>query len=601
MFKSNFSRNLAAFALLILLAFSAITLVSTFVVLDNARNDRIATSKRLADAVFDDIHDGLKTYNGSFTATVLHIQNQNTYSDRFAAVLNSNIFITDKNGFILYSSTPAYHNAFRVESKFLKKYASYPGETHCSTFGGIFDSEYFVSAFPIDKENASSPDDIFGMVFICSPADSVINTVKQIITLVLTALFWVFLASVLALYFISKRLNVPLMRLKDKFSLFSSGDYSVRMPKTGVTEVDRIGDAFNEMASILEVTENSRRMFLCNISHDLRTPMTSIQGFTEAILDGTLPPERHHYYLVLIHKEIKRLSGIVNELLDISKIESGTLQLNKSVFDICEMVRLIIISLEEKLLAKNIEFHLEAQNSHSYVLADKDSMYQVIYNLLDNAAKFSDNNGTIRVTVLPEMPEDTSKNRTSEAKETAEKPEKVSKTDKKKKNEEHEEEIGSKIPKYRISVYNTGIGIPKESLEQIFDRFYKIDMSRGLCRNGSGLGLFIVKTIMDQHGEPIEVNSCEGKYCEFVFSLPLVSKPKKIASFGLSDLPLSEVPSSFHFTSKELEDTELYDFNDPLQPPLHENADDLEISVIGTPNETPETPDVSDTSGDAQK
>lgn len=601
MFKSNFSRNLAAFALLIFLAFSAITLVSTFVVLDNARNDRIATSRRLADAVFDDIHDGLKTYNGSFTSTVLHIQNQNTYSDRFAAVLNSNIFITDKNGFILYSSTPAYHNAFRVESEFLKKYASYPGETHCSTFGGIFDSEYFVSAFPIDKENASSPDDIFGMVFICSPADSVINTVKQIITLVLTALFWVFLASVLALYFISKRLNVPLMRLKDKFSVFSSGDYSVRMPKTGVTEVDRIGDAFNEMASILEVTENSRRMFLCNISHDLRTPMTSIQGFTEAILDGTLPPERHHYYLVLIHKEIKRLSGIVNELLDISKIESGTLQLNKSVFDICEMVRLIIISLEEKLLAKNIEFHLEAQNSHSYVLADKDAMYQVIYNLLDNAAKFSDNNGTIRVTVLPEMPEDTSKNRTSEAKETAEKPGKVSKTDKKKKNEEHEEEIGSKIPKYRISVYNTGIGIPKESLEQIFDRFYKIDMSRGLCRNGSGLGLFIVKTIMDQHGEPIEVNSCEGKYCEFVFSLPLVSKPKKIASFGLSDLPLSEVPSSFHFTSKELEDTELYDFNDPLQPPLHENADDLEISVIGTPTETSETPDVSDTSGDAQK
>ncbi len=178
------------------------------------------------------------------------------------------------------------------------------------------------------------------------------------------------------------------MRLKEKFSVFSSGDYSVRMPKTGVTEVDLIGDAFNEMATILEVTENSRRMFLCNVSHDLRTPMTSIQGFTEAILDGTLPPERHHYYLVLIHKEIKRLSGMVNKLLDISKIESGNMQLNKSVFDICEMVRLIVISLEEKLLSKNIEFHLEAKNSRSYVLADKDSMYQVIYNLLDNAAKF---------------------------------------------------------------------------------------------------------------------------------------------------------------------------------------------------------------------
>ena len=106
MFKSNFARNLAAFALLIFLSFSAITFISTFVVLDNARKDRIATSKRLADAVFDDIHDGLKTYNGSFTSTVLRIQNQNTYSDRFAAVLNSNIFITDKNGFILYSVPP---------------------------------------------------------------------------------------------------------------------------------------------------------------------------------------------------------------------------------------------------------------------------------------------------------------------------------------------------------------------------------------------------------------------------------------------------------------------------------------------------------------
>lgn len=647
MFKSNFARNLAAFALLIFLSFSAITFISTFVVLDNARKDRIATSKRLADAVFDDIHDGLKTYNGSFTSTVLRIQNQITYSDRFAAILNSNIFITDKNGFILYSSTPAYRNAFRVEPEILKKYTSYPGETHCSTFGGIFESEYYVSAFPIDKENASSPDDIFGMVFICSPADSVIHTANQIVNLILTALFWVFLASVLALYFISERLNIPLMRLKEKFSVFSSGDYSVRMPKTGVTEVDLIGDAFNEMATILEVTENSRRMFLCNVSHDLRTPMTSIQGFTEAILDGTLPPERHHYYLVLIHKEIKRLSGMVNELLDISKIESGNMQLNKSVFDICEMVRLIVISLEEKLLSKNIEFHLEAKNSRSYVLADKDSIYQVIYNLLDNAAKFSDNNGTIRVTIFPETPEDTQKNTAAEAAETPKeaeqpiKPEEVSKKDKKNKKKQPEnkqEDTGPKIPKYRISIYNTGIGIPQERIEQIFDRFYKIDMSRGLCRDGLGLGLFIVKTVMDRHGEPIEINSKEGEYCEFVFSLPLVSKPKKIAVFGLSDLPLSGVPSSFHFTSKDSEDAELYDLNDPLQPPLREDAEHLDFAALQKkssdtpkasakasettdeptdsaepaeptepddttePAETTETPDVSDTSAssDAQ-
>ena len=194
---------------------------------------------------------------------------------------------------------------------------------------------------------------------------------------------------------------------------------------------------------------------------------------------------------------------------------------------------------------------------------------------------------------------------------------------KKKQPENKQEDTGPKIPKYRISIYNTGIGIPQERIEQIFDRFYKIDMSRGLCRDGLGLGLFIVKTVMDRHGEPIEINSKEGEYCEFVFSLPLVSKPKKIAVFGLSDLPLSGVPSSFHFTSKDSEDAELYDLNDPLQPPLREDAEHLDFAALqkkssDTPKasakasettdepdettETTETPDVSDTSAssDAQ-
>lgn len=131
--------------------------------------------------------------------------------------------------------------------------------------------------------------------------------------------------------------------------------------------------------------------------------MTGIQGFVEAILDGTIKPENEKYYLSIISKEIKRLSRMVNELLDISRIEAGTLRLNKSVFDICEMARLIVISLEERLLTKNIEFNLTADNYHSFVYADKDSIYQVLYNLIDNAVKFTNENGRLHITVTHDV------------------------------------------------------------------------------------------------------------------------------------------------------------------------------------------------------
>lgn len=230
--------------------------------------------------------------------------------------------------------------------------------------------------------------------------------------------------------------------------------------------------------------------------------MTGIQGFVEAILDGTIKPENEKYYLSIISKEIKRLSRMVNELLDISRIEAGTLRLNKSVFDICEMARLIVISLEERLLTKNIEFNLTADNYHSFVYADKDSIYQVLYNLIDNAVKFTNENGRLHITVTHDVIE----------------------------TDENTNAIKNENLKYHISVYNTGIGIPKDAQSHIFDRFYKTDNSRGKDKTGIGIGLFIVKTVIELHEEQIEVSSVENEYCELTFTLPYAEKPAKNAA-----------------------------------------------------------------------
>ncbi|MGN1121337.1 MAG: sensor histidine kinase, partial [Eubacteriales bacterium] len=234
-------------------------------------------------------------------------------------------------------------------------------------------------------------------------------------------------------------------------------------------------------------------------------------------LDGTIPPEKQKYYLSVISKEIKRLSRLVTTLLHVSRIEAGkeNPELNKTSFDLCEMTRLIIISFEERLLQKNVEFHLDAENYRSFVYADKDSIYQVMYNLLENAMKFVNEGGIIRVTIT------------------------------------RSPVLENK--KYHISVYNTGIGIRENDRKNIFDRFYKVDFSRNEDKSGVGLGLFIVKTKLDAHGETIAVSGEYGKYCEFDFSLQRSDSPHGELSRGDTDAitasPLiseSRLPDSTH-------------------------------------------------------
>lgn len=296
-------------------------------------------------------------------------------------------------------------------------------------------------------------------------------------TILSTALL-VLVAAMIAVYCISARVISPLREMSIAAERFAKGKFDTRVRVRGDDEVARLAVAFNHMAESLENLEKMRSSFVANVSHDLRTPMTTIAGFIGEIRSGVIPPEKQDHYLGVIETEVKRLSRLVATLLDLSRIQAGEREFLMRPFDICEMGRQILISFEQQIEEKRLEVEFETDADRMNVYADHDAIYQVFYNLCHNAVKFSREGGLLRV-------------RMNEIK-------------------EH---------KIQVSVYNEGKGIAEEDLPFVFERFYKSDKSRGLDKSGMGLGLYISKTIMDAHAETIRAESLEGEYCEFFFTL----------------------------------------------------------------------------------
>ncbi|MBO4308528.1 MAG: HAMP domain-containing histidine kinase [Clostridia bacterium] len=296
-------------------------------------------------------------------------------------------------------------------------------------------------------------------------------------TILSTALL-VLVAAMIAVYCISARVISPLREMSVAAERFAKGKFDTRVRVRGDDEVARLAIAFNHIAESLENLEKMRSTFVANVSHDLRTPMTTIAGFIGEIRDGVIPPEKQDHYLGVIETEVKRLSRLVATLLDLSRIQAGERKFAMRPFDICEMGRQILISFEQQIEEKHLEVEFETDADRMNVYADYDAIYQVLYNLCHNAVKFSREGGLLRV-------------RMNEIK-------------------EH---------KIQVSVYNEGKGIAEEDLPFVFERFYKSDKSRGLDKSGLGLGLYISKTIMDAHGETIRAESRSGENCEFFFTL----------------------------------------------------------------------------------
>lgn len=346
-------------------------------------------------------------------------------------------------------------------------------------FGGLYSEEYYIVGVPIITKDINGGDVAVGMVYAASPARSMVQFRSDIYKFVIIAVIISSVVSFILVYLVTSQQIKPLHDMTEAVSNYAAGDFSVRVMVGDETEVGRLAAAFNRMADSIDQSENMRRSFVANVSHELKTPMTTISGFVDGILDGTIPAEKQNQYLSIVSDETKRLSRLVRSMLDLSKIDSGEMRLNKSRFDITNTVFETLMAFEHRIEEKNIEIRgMESVRSLT-VNGDPDLIHQVIYNLVENAIKFTNEGGYIRIKVY------------------------------------HKERQAY------VSIANSGIGIPSEDLPHIFERFYKTDKSRSQDKSGVGLGLYIVKTVLKLHKGGIEARSSEGNYCEFEFHIPI--------------------------------------------------------------------------------
>ena len=397
--------------------------------------------------------------------------------------LNSNIIVTDLEGKILFCS---YNKSGIDENTLINRSfveeATKEEMLEISDFGGVYDSRYYVVGVPVQTVGTNGLYSV-GAVFVTSSAQHYTEYVVTLVKLFCSVGIVIFALMFCFVGVFSYQLTKPLQQMAKAAKAFGNGDFSIRVNVKSNDEIGELAQAFNSMADSLAASEGMRRSFVANVSHELKTPMTTIAGFIDGILDGTIPPEREKYYLNIVTVEIKRLSRLVTSMLALSRIDSGELKMVTQTFNISDTVLNTFLTFEQKIEERKINILGLGDNKPVFIEGDPDMIHQVIYNLVENAAKFTNEGGDITVNV---------------------------------------EEKGNDA---FVTIKNTGAGIPKEQLQFIFDRFYKTDKSRSHDKNGMGLGLYIVKTIIQLHGGEIKADSVEGEYTQFWIRLPKKKEP----------------------------------------------------------------------------
>ncbi len=478
--KSLFARNFLIYALVIVLGFTV--LGSAFIYQVN-RFSMEEKQQQLSDAsdraaqstlAYFQMRDGAD-WQDKFNA------NYRVAMNMLAADCSGTIFVGDEEGKLLFiaNSDGCYsqeQTGLMLPTVAMQELLNSGTCTLKSTFYGYLSAVSYVMG-KVVQDTDGQP---VGVVFVCVPAQSTaalfLNLSRVFILMTITVLLLTLIATIVVV----RNMVKPMKDMAVVARRFAAGDYSARAPlPKHEDELYDMTRSFNSMAESMQNTEEARRSMLASVSHDLRTPMTTIAGFVDGILDGTIKPEKQEHYLRIISDEIKRLSRLANSILAVSRLE-GSRELERAVFDVSEMVRRIIIGFEQKLTEKRIEVELDIPESLN-IKAEHDSLFQAVYNLLDNALKFTPEGG--RITVY----------------------------------------MAENAGKLQVNILNTGSPIPPEKLRFIFDRFYKGDTSRNRNSTGSGLGLYITKTVIKQHGGDIFVRSDEEK-TEFCFTIPLNSR-----------------------------------------------------------------------------
>ncbi len=393
--------------------------------------------------------------------------------DGMRIYLGSAIWFVDPKGRLIVSSqSEQYPSAPEAIENFN------PAESGSSTYqeGTYHDffSEDVITVIAPVTQNFSTK----GYLLIHKALSDVSETRRLLMRPAYITLILIYLMSFIILLAFQFFIYQPLRKITEAATQYASGNLEYEIPVTTEDEMGYLSASLNYMSSHLRDMEDYQKKFVANVSHDFRSPLTSIKGYVEAMADGTIPQEMQEKYLKIILFETERLTDLTNDLLTLNEFDTQHLPLDKSVFDIHETIKNTAASFEGVCTQKKISIELILASRRLNVLADKQKIQQVFYNLIDNAIKFSETDSSIIV-------------------ETTERGEKV-----------------------YISVKDYGIGIPRDALPKIWERFYKTDASRGKDKKGTGLGLTIVKEIIQAHGENINVISTEGVGTEFTFSLP---------------------------------------------------------------------------------
>lgn len=339
----------------------------------------------------------------------------------------------------------------------------------------IYDTPHYIASEPVKNSDGVK----VGTVFSTAPVSAIRELMFTVTKLYLLSSVLPIVIMFFAIYLMTYKLTKPLKLMSEASKAMAKGDFSKRIPVTSDDEIGELAVSFNQMTNSLVQLEGMRKSFVANVSHELKTPMTTIGGFIDGILDGTIEPEKEKYYLGIVSEEVKRLSRLVQSMLSMSKLEAGEFVLKPEIFDFRELLCNIVISQEQRIESKKIEITGLDEIQSISVNADKDLIHQVVYNLVDNSIKFANEGGNIDFKTVTD---------------------------------------GKKIV---FTIRNTGKGIPENELPYVFDRFYKVDKSRSANKNSTGLGLYIVKTIIKAHGGTVTVSSCENDFTEFSVTLPL--------------------------------------------------------------------------------
>ena len=470
---STFKKYFLATSLTFLFCLTAIVIIVSFLINNYLSKDKFKSLSVSCDTLSSYAVSDYE--NENFKTTVFYMARV------MSEVADSTIIVTDSTGSVIACSCSDFsvdlvctHSVKQINGKILDK-------TDLDNYEviGKFDDMFAEMHFITGKKIVLADGNIVGYVFAASPASNLSKFYSDIFSLYAVAAIVPIILLFFALYTVTYRWIKPLKLMSEASKAMAKGDFSRRIPVMSNDEIGQLSKSFNQMTNSLVELESMRRNFIANVSHELKTPMTTIGGFIDGIIDGTIDKEKEEQYLKIVSNEVKRMTRLVEGMLNLSKLEAGETKPQLSNFDFRDLIIEVVINQEQRIESKNILIEGLDNIKSCVVHADRDLLHQVVYNLCDNAVKFTDEGGEIAFSLTADSTH------------------------------------------FEFKIRNTGVGIPKKELPQIFDRFYKGDRARSANKDSTGLGLYLVKTIVKIHGGTAFVKSSENEFTEFGIRLPI--------------------------------------------------------------------------------